>query len=175
MSVADTPDAPVPAPSGQRTKWLLIASLGLNLLIAGAVAGAMFMHRGGPHGRWGIGPQDFGLMGFARSLPPERRDMVREELKGLRGALKPMRQEIRAAREEAANLLAADPFDRNALKAALVKVGTAEQSMRGTSVDRLLGVIDRFTPAERQSLSAAWKKKMERGPKRDKGADDKGD
>ncbi len=157
------------APLGGRMKWLLIASLGLNLLIAGAVAGAFVLHRGGHHpGRWGVGPQDFGLMGFAKTLPAERRQMIREELKGLRGAMKPMREDIRRARQDAAATLGAEPFNRDALKGALEKVGTSELAMRATSVDRLLGVIDRMTAEERRGLADGWKRRIDSGPKRDR-------
>ena len=84
-------DRPAPRPS--RLKWLLIASLGLNLALVGVIAGAVIK---GPHG-----PPAIGLWNYGRALPePYRHDLgaalrasrhdwigPREALRGQRAAL----------------------------------------------------------------------------------------
>ena len=92
----------------RRLKYALIASLALNLLIIGAVAGTMYgfsKHR--PRFMSG-GGEDFGLMGLTRVLPEERRKEIRKQLAQDRNALRPLIDDVRAARREAADKLAAD-------------------------------------------------------------------
>jgi uncharacterized membrane protein len=150
-----------PAPGSRRLKYGLIASLALNLLVAGAVAGmafGFFKHR--PYFGMGRG-EDFGLMGLTRHLPEERRKEVRKQLREDRDRLRPMVDDIRASRREAADRLAAEPFDKAALEAAIKATSDKESALRGTAIAAFLVHVEKLTPSERQMLADWWRKRSE--------------
>ena len=68
-----------PASRCRKLRLALMASLALNVLIIGVVAGTLCFSRLGP-GHDGPGPQGSGLLGFAHTLPRERADMIRQKL-----------------------------------------------------------------------------------------------
>jgi uncharacterized membrane protein len=170
--VTDTPAAP-PDSGKKRLKYALIASLALNLLILGAVAGTMYtFHK---HGRPPPGArEDFGLMGLSRDFPSDRRKAFRKELKADREKLRPLVEEANVARREAADALAAEPFDRAKLEAAIVKVMDRERAVRQSAVTVFLGHAETLTPDERKKLADWWRKKAELRAKRPRD-DDKPD
>lgn len=158
-----------PASAGPgRKRWLLVASLALNLLVLGAFAGAYFFGpRHGP-GRWGATPMEFGLMHFSRKLPEERRNGVREVLREGRKAAKPLREDLRKAREAAALVLGSPDYTTEKMQAALEQIGVAEDSLRRNGAAVVVKAIERLTPEDRKSLSEAWTKRLERHDKRRK-------
>ncbi|MDX2308442.1 MAG: periplasmic heavy metal sensor [Hyphomicrobium sp.] len=148
------------------TKWLLVVSLALNLLIAGGLAGAWWHHRNEGPMRWAGGPSDFGLMYFSRSLPEERREAVRKLLREGRKSLRDHKSEVTALRASAADALAADDFSPEKFRAAVETVGTSEETRRKGSIDVLMQVVQTLTPDERKRLAAMWKKRIERESRR---------
>lgn len=157
--------AAAPAPRA-RWRWLLVFSLALNVLIAGAVAGALWF---GPRhaGRsWGPTPVEYGLMHFSRKLPPERREKVREILRSSRASVRELRQSAKAVRERAAEELASKTYDRNRMRAILEAVAAADARMREVGVDAVLQAVDLLTPEERQELAEVWRKRMSRSEQR---------
>ena len=86
-------------------KWGLIASLALNLAFIGAVAGPRVFGRLHGHGsgswRGEKSGEEFGLMGYARTLAPERRAPIAKLIKADRAGQKVLREAIRKARDEA--------------------------------------------------------------------------
>ncbi len=87
-------------------KWLLVASLALNVLIVGVVIGAFV--RGGGGGRGA----SQNLIGFVSSLPAERRQDLMKRTASVRPELKALRQQSRAATRERMAAITAEPFDR---------------------------------------------------------------
>lgn len=153
--------------ASRRLKYALIASLALNLLIVGVVGGTMFgfgKHhptlRGHPRG------EDFGLMGLTRTLPEARRKEIRKELRDDRVRLRPLIDDIRASRRDAAEKLAAEPFDRAAVESALGAVSDKERALRQEAVGIFLSHVERLTVDERRTLANWWRKKSEPLPKR---------
>jgi uncharacterized membrane protein len=169
LSDPSPPAAPAPAPAatGRGLRWLLIASLALNLLVAGALAG-LWLKGPPPHGphRGGPSATAFGLMMFSRDLPPERREAVRKPLREARRAARPLREDMRAARTRAAEVLAAPDFTAEKLKAAMDEIGAVETRLRGSGVDALVGAVGALTPEERRKLSEVWKRRLEQGERR---------
>lgn len=160
MTDVSRPEAEPPRASGsRRLKYALIASLALNLLILGAIAGTMFVF--GKHERlhgYGRG-EDFGLMGLTRVLPEERRKEFRKQLGEARARLRPLMDDISTARREAADKLAAEPFDKAALEAALDKVGEKQWALRKAGVAAFLGHVEHLNNDERRMLADWWRKK----------------
>lgn len=155
-----------------RRSWLLIASLALNLLVVGAIAGALVSgrhrHFGGPGGHWRDGGMagELGLMGFVRSLPTERQRALREAADIQRGMLRPLRQAVRAARDETIAALNANPFDAQRLDTALAALATAETQIRTTATAALVKAVSQMTPAERLAFTN-WRKSHDRSPRAD--------
>lgn len=148
----------------RRLKYALIASLALNLLVVGAVAGTMVMHGFGRHPlpRIGYGPhQDFGLMGLTRRLPEERRKEIRKKLREDRDKLRPLIEDLRAARRDAADKLAAEPFDSMALKSAFDVAGEKDRAVREAAIAAFLVHAEQLKPEERRMLADWWRKRNE--------------
>lgn len=133
---------------GRGLRIALIASLALNVLIVGAVAGMLVFgrHHGWKHHGYR------GLMGFARTLPAERGDEIREKLKSERAALAPLRKAEREARVEARSILMTEPFDLDRFKAALKRAAEADASEKKARMAVFAQMVATLTPEERQQL-----------------------
>src|SRR6516225_9650470 len=112
-------------PTPRAPRWLLaalFASLALNLVVVGLVAGAIWRFH--PPAWAPITPS---LVGFASALPPERRKQLWDQTAEERAELRPLRREVRTARDETVRVLAAEPFDRQQFLAAQARQADAEQ------------------------------------------------
>ena len=149
----ETPDVPPRSP-----RWLyagLIASLAVNLLVAGGVGAAYWHHRHGPGGGRG---GDFGLMGFVRELPAERQAIVRNEVSAARQATQPLRSAVREIWLEANKELTAEPFDKDKFKAAMARVSEAEARYKGAISEALAETAAKLSAEERRALQT-WREK----------------
>lgn len=159
-----------PGTRSRRMKYLLIGSLALNLLFVGGLVGMSFKKHG--HGPHHTAREHFGLMGLTRVLPEERRKDVLEQLKKEYGEMRPAMEDLRTARIEAADRLAAEPFDRAALEQAIANVASREQALRSTTVETFLVQAARLSAEERKQLSERWRKRADwmahRGKDKDK-------
>ena len=165
--MSDVAQPAAPQDNGKRRlKYALIASLALNLLIIGAVAGTMYGFRK-HHPRFAERGEDFGMMGLTRVLPEERRKEMRKLLRADRANLRPLMEEIRAARRDAADKLGAEPFDRAALEAAIANVAEKERAVRSAAVATFLGHAEKLTAEERTKLADWWRKRSEPRKKQD--------
>lgn len=152
-----SPTLPVgPGPSRFR-RWLvpaLVASLSLNLLVAGFVLG----HAGGPgrHRPGFGGPPMSGPAGpigkFVGDLPSDRRDALKglvDEQRKAQAALSPA---VKTARRELAEALRAAPFERAKLEAALQKLAGAENALRMGTAGPTSQLVEKLTDPERANL-----------------------
>lgn len=144
-------DVPAPSRFSPRTlRWALVASLALNVLIIGAVAGTVcFSHRGTPHGFASKGP---GLLGFAHTLSRERSDMIRQRFADAQPNMETLRRGIRDARAKVREALIAEPFDQQKLDAALEGVAQAENNITRDKVAMFGTTVSQLTPDERRQL-----------------------
>jgi uncharacterized membrane protein len=174
----DAAGVPPPQPADvkqRRLKWMLIASLAVNLLVIGVVAGAMISgkHRHRPGGA--ERGEDYGLMSFTRQLSSERRGQVRKAIKEQRETLRPLRESVDGARREAADLLVVEPFNRDRVKEAFDKITDADVKLKSAGLAMFLTTAESLTPDERQKLKEWWIKRQGRdrgrgerpGPKED--------
>ncbi|MEM8850297.1 MAG: periplasmic heavy metal sensor [Pseudomonadota bacterium] len=131
--------------------WALIASLTLNVLVAGAVIGALLVRDQGPPGR-----RDFGgppeIRAIAGGIDADHR---RALFRGLRNdpVLRQGRARMRDSRDAIAAALRSDPFDPAAFEAALAarQAVQAELAARGSSA--LSDVIATLSPDARAALA----------------------
>jgi uncharacterized membrane protein len=144
--------------SSRRLRWMLIASLAVNLLVIGAVAGSMFAwHR---HGGWGPGRGgEFGLLGFSRTLPDQSRKMLRDAVMAKRAEFKQLRQDARKARSEAAEILVSEPYDKEKLRETFVRIKDAEDKLKAVGLTIFLDAGEKLTMEERRSLRSWWERR----------------
>ena len=154
--------APTVAPRRRWMRWALIASLALNLLVVGAVAGS-FLRGGGPLGG-GRGAGN--IIGYVMSLPAERRGELMKRSMTIRGEMRALRQQVRVANRERAAAFTAEPFDRQRYIDAQTRQIEADRQIRLLTRDVVAETAAGMTPDERRAF-LRW-----RGPQRGQGVDD---
>ena len=147
-----------PASPCRKLRLALMASLALNVLIIGLVAGTLCFSRFGP-GYDGPGPRGSGLFGFAHTLPRERSDMIRQKLADSKPNMETLRQGIRDARLGVRAALIAEPFDQAKVNAALESVVQAEANEKRAKVAVFADTVSQLTPEERRQLHDWLEKK----------------
>ena len=145
---------PTPAPRRKTPRWMLVAlfvSLALNLLIVGSVAGAVWRFRGPPHmaGSSNVTPN---LLGYASTLPHQRRKQLWDATAEERATIRPFRREVRAARDETVKALIAEPFERQHFLAAQARQAEAENRARQAVQALYVKLADVLTPEERRAF-----------------------
>ena len=134
-----------------KTRWLavlLAASVAVNLGLAGFAAGRMFsgVHKGPLH------DPAWGLARSLRVLPEERRDEIRPLLRSqMRGVGRGVRQ-LRGAQRQLIGLATAEPFDSQALEAALARFRNELLASQERSHRALVAVMTALTEAERKQV-----------------------
>ena len=158
MSTTTAPPTP-PVSRTPKYSKLLIASLALNLLIVGLIGGALISHRfGRPHG-FNLG--DPGLRGFMRSLPKDRRDVLRAAGEQSRLSWKPLRQAVQQARAEVDIAMNAVPFDAARVEKSFNDLIAAEATARRAGTAVLISAVSQMTPEERARFQK-WRRKHDR-------------
>ena len=144
--------------SPRALRWALVASLALNVLIIGTVAGTLCFSRFGydPHG---AGFKKFPLLGFAHTLPRERSDLIRQKFADAQPNLEAMRKGIRDARAAVREVLTAETFDQAKFNAALDGVVQAETNVARARTSLFGDTVGQLTPEERRQLHDWLEKK----------------
>ena len=120
----------------------------VNLGLAGFAAGRMFsgVHKGPLH------DPAWGLARSLRVLPEERRDEIRPLLRSqMRGVGRGVRQ-LRGAQRQLIGLATAEPFDGQALEAALARFRNELLASQERSHRALVAVMTALTEAERKQV-----------------------
>lgn len=137
-------DATTPRASRVRT-WLLVGSVGLNLLVAGLAVGAFV--KGPP------GLRDLGFGPFDEAFRPEDRRALREAVRARAGDLRSARVQMTRDVQAVVVALRAEPFDAGALSAALAaqQANLAQRLQIGSEV---IGTyMAGLSPEERLALA----------------------
>jgi len=145
-------DATQPSRFSPRTlRWALVASLALNVLIIGTVAGTLCFSRFG-HGPHGEGFKQSPLLRFARTLPRERSDMIRQKFADAQPNMEALRKGIRDARASVREALMAETFDQAKFNTALDGVVQAETNVARARTTLFGESVVQLTPEERRQL-----------------------
>ncbi len=164
MPEAAPANATEPKRGGRWLKPLLVVSLGLNLLLLGTAVGTHFMMRHAPP--WG-GSMGANMIGFAGSLPAERRRELWRATAEQRKGLWQHWREVGKARREASTALLADPFDQQRFAAAQARLQEAETKARSASQPLIVELARNLTSEERRKLlSRRDERRARRGPGR---------
>jgi uncharacterized membrane protein len=140
-------------PTRRLPRWLLaalFASIAVNLVFVGLVAGALWRFRPA----WpGAAPT---LINFTSLLPSDRRKQLWDQTAEERARMRPLRREVRAARDATVRALAAEPYDREQFLAAQQHQTETEAQARRTVQELNLKIADSLTPEERHAF-ARWR------------------
>jgi Spy/CpxP family protein refolding chaperone len=136
------------------SRWwtvLLVASLCLNLLVAGVVVGRMFM--GPPPG---MAPQGFGQLvprKFFGDLPRERRQELLSIIRDNRDEFRAMREQAQATALKLADVLEDPNYDAAKAKAVIADFTTGANSLAARGGDVSMALLDKLTRDERILLA----------------------
>ncbi|WP_209426587.1 periplasmic heavy metal sensor [Pararhodobacter sp. SW119] len=162
MPEPDLQPAPPPR-SGRFLRLALIASLALNLLFLGLIAGSAFMgpqHRGAPS----AGPD---LRALWRALPDKSREEMRAQFREGRGTQRPADREAfhaeMAEREaEMLALLRAEEFDATAF-VDLLDARRRMMDLRAEDAQSVfVSLLATLNPAERAAVADRYEARRER-------------
>lgn len=135
-----------------RRNWLriaLIASLAVNLLVIGAAASAMYrIHQHQPT----LSSVSTNLLAFTSSLPEPRRKQLWSSIREEHSRLRPLRDDVRAARMEWRRALAAEPFDHARFDKAQSSVLEAENKARSEAQRLFNSLATQLTAQERAAF-----------------------
>ena len=155
-----------PGPDVRRTipiwmKALLVASLAVNLLVAGLVAGAFW--RGRPAMMMNAATNGgASLAGYVATLPNDRRRELWTKAQPSRDEIAGLRRDIRQARQDALKSLTAEPFDKQRYIDAQTRLLDAEVRQR-TFQRKVSAELAASMSAEERKSFLHWRPAQGRG------------
>ena len=130
----------------RKIKALVVASVVLNVLLAGVIIGSLAHQR---MGRWPAFRQDRAL---AEKLSPEKYRLFTEVMGGARSECKQIRRQIKETRAQTLGILTAQEFDEQSFQREVDRL----RELRGQVSDRMAGatlhLARQFGPEERRLL-----------------------
>ena len=148
MSVAHA----VPTMERGSPRWLLLGSLALNLFFVG-VAIAMAIRAPAPS-YWDRNVF-VRVERLAATLPPADADTLRSRISANRPAIEETQNSYHTAQDSIHEVLRREPFDVEAMRAAMAKTRMARQAFDQTIQGVFAGIAASISPAGRQAL-ANW-------------------
>jgi uncharacterized membrane protein len=152
-----------PAPGAPRAwvRWLLVASLALNLLLVGVAVGAFF----GPAGRDGQMPRD-SVLPYVQAFEPRERRALGRDLRARMRAAGIDRSARRDGYRDAVQLLRAEPFDAAAFEALLQRQFAAAARLQSEGRAALIERLSGMKPEARAAYAARLEELLERHQRR---------
>ncbi|MBL8545652.1 MAG: periplasmic heavy metal sensor [Hyphomonadaceae bacterium] len=148
--------------SETRFPWrtLLFVSVAVNLLVVGAIAGA-----------WSAGVRVAreaderavvtrlpGAGAFLRSLPPEVRDTMRDDLAATWAESRGVRQAAAEARRDAFQAAEQEPYDAARVRAAFERLRAADQAAIGVFQNNVIDGLAELSPEQRREALQALRR-----------------
>lgn len=162
-----------PSPAGRSRLWwaVLIVSLALNLLAVGAVIAHVIMGPPPPERIEGYSSLQILPRRFVSDLQGDRKDMIVGILRKFRGEFRSRRAEMRANTEKIATALEAEPYNPEAVIAAIDQFAATGRLMIDGGVMTVKSVLEVLTPEERKILAKRIRERAERRrqPRREQG------
>jgi uncharacterized membrane protein len=152
--------APTPATS-KTLRWVLVASLALNLAVGGMMLGAVL--KGGPGGRDML--RDMGFGPYDAALLPRDRDTLRKALRQKSGDLKANRAMAGADLVAVVSSLRASPFDPAALAAAMAAQQDHLSARMQLGTEAMRAFLVSLAPQERLAFADRLEQRFLHGPK----------
>ncbi len=145
-------------------RGLLVASLALNLLIVGAVIGAVVSGGGPGHGR-DVARETRGTP-FVRALSPDDRRKVVRGMVAERRSLREGRDDLRDGFEGLLQALRADSFDEDAIRGSLERQRQAMRKGNEVGEKVLVARLAEMTAEERRAYADRLEAQIRRRPRR---------
>jgi uncharacterized membrane protein len=142
----------VPTMERGSPRWLLLGSLALNLFFVG-VAIAMAIRTPAPS-YWDRNVF-VRVERLAATLPPADADILRSQISAKRPAIEETQNSYHTAQDGIHQVLRQEPFDVEAMRAAMAKTRMARQAFDQTIQGVFAGIAASISPAGRQAL-ANW-------------------
>ncbi len=163
------PVEPLPEPNPNRggagprwMRWLLVASLALNLAVLGVMGGAALRFRGGgPHV---MAVRDLTFGPFTEALSPPDRETLRREFMGEPGAFQAERHEARSDLEQILTALRAEPFDPGRIRSGLDRQKARLETRMDLGQGLLADLIARMPVEERLKFADRLQGVLEHQP-----------
>jgi uncharacterized membrane protein len=134
------------------SRWLLLSSLALNLFFVGVVFAVAI--RAPAPATWDRNVF-VRVERIAATLPPSDADLMRGQIKNNRGDIEDAQTKYRAAQDVIRDTLRQDPFDAEALRAAMTKTRAARQAFDQTIQGVFASAALQMSSAGRHAL-ADW-------------------
>ena len=137
----------------RHVRWLLPASLALNLFFVALIGGAVLFHHGGKGG------QPPPIRYILRAAGPEARPLIDAAMEKREPAFRAAGDAHRAAKAAYKAALTADPFDPNQFSEAVRLRNQARTAARAEMEAVLLEVLPQLPPEARQKLAERRRKR----------------
>ncbi len=150
-------------PAGNKRKlWLglLVLSVALNIGLVGYLVGKASRPSTLPT----LAPPNALIGHYLRGLPPQRREEIRPAMRAHFKQLKPSIRARRQAHGYLQQVLVAEPFDAQALQAALVQMGALDSQQQAAQAESLTRLISQLQATERKELATLLNRPL-RGPR----------
>ncbi|HUL87176.1 MAG TPA: periplasmic heavy metal sensor [Pseudolabrys sp.] len=148
MSIAQA----FPTASGGSSRWLLLASLALNLFFVG-LAIALAVRAPAPS-YWDRNVF-VRVERLAATLPPADAEILRSRINASRPAIEQAQTAYHTAQDQIHEVLRQEPFDVEALRAAMARTRAGRQAFDQTIQGVFAGIAANISPAGRLAL-ANW-------------------
>ena len=135
-----------------KLKAAFIASIVLNVLLLGIFFGTLSPGFGRESSRRER------LTAEIEKLPEPARSRFRDKMAELRAADDPLREEIRQSRNEAIEILVAEPFDEAAYDKQLIKIDQLRGQMSKRVADDLKALVRELPPEQRAAVGEMLKR-----------------
>ena len=158
-----TPESTAPAPAKKTRfrRWLLPASLVLNLLLAGIIVGGALSHR---HDDRGPKDRRFGFGPLEHAVPQQAREKLGPVFERERANMRSAFRDLRAARSDMHEAMLKQPYDPDAASRALEDVRDRSAAMQDVLHNLLLSINERLTPEERRQFLDALERPLKKAP-----------
>lgn len=152
-----------PERSGRGVRIALFASLAVNILIVGMIAGALLRGDGRPARQGDLSPAfDAGIGPFGQAMTREERRELAQRIAGHRDAFRQNRARMQTHLVEILAVLRTQPFDGERLRQVVAGAQQALAERQQIGTQALLAQVEAMTDAER----AAFADRLERGLRR---------
>jgi uncharacterized membrane protein len=132
----------------QKLKWIVLASILLNVLLVGILFGQLPRRMDRDVYRQQIMEQ------AVKKLPESTRDPFRQKLADMRADAEPIRSQIREARDESIRIVTTEPFDEAAFDRQVKKIN----DLRVQMANILKEAAKNLPPDQRRALGETMKR-----------------
>ncbi len=141
-----------PTITRRSSRWLLLGSLALNLFFAGVAFAVAIRAPAPPSWDRNVFVR---VERVAATLPPSDADLLRGQINANREPIEDAQTKYRAAQDVIRETLRQDPFDAEAMRAAMAKTRAAHQTFDQTIQGVFAGAASKMSSAGRHAL-ADW-------------------